>query len=161
MKTYRPKVCPDCGCTFTPTGPAHKRCNVCGAKQAKIVRDRATYRSQVKKGVRVGIGSGNGQPRGKDHPTYKNGIKRFIDFSATARRTIQYCERCGKDLLNAGQGNWATHHKDHNRNNNPEDGSNFELLCKRCHQIEHRCWEAFNKRKPPMTQRELHEENAA
>ena len=32
----------------------------------------------------------------------------------------------------------AVHHKDHNRKNNVE--SNFELLCKRCHQVEHECW---------------------
>lgn len=30
------------------------------------------------------------------------------------------------------------HHKDHNRKNNREE--NFELLCKRCHQVEHECW---------------------
>lgn len=29
------------------------------------------------------------------------------------------------------------HHIDHNHNNNPEDGSNWELLCIYCHDNEH------------------------
>ena len=40
-------------------------------------------------------------------------------------------------------GQWTTHHRDHNHQNNPKDGQNWELLCKRCHQVEHKCWLAF------------------
>jgi hypothetical protein len=29
------------------------------------------------------------------------------------------------------------HHRDHNHNNNPPDGSNWELLCIYCHENEH------------------------
>ncbi len=29
------------------------------------------------------------------------------------------------------------HHKDHNHDNNPPDGSNWELLCVYCHDNEH------------------------
>ena len=29
------------------------------------------------------------------------------------------------------------HHKDHNHDNNPPDGSNWELLCIYCHENEH------------------------
>jgi hypothetical protein len=29
------------------------------------------------------------------------------------------------------------HHKDHNHDNNPADGSNWELLCLYCHDNEH------------------------
>jgi hypothetical protein len=29
------------------------------------------------------------------------------------------------------------HHRDHNHDNNPEDGSNWELLCTYCHENEH------------------------
>jgi len=29
------------------------------------------------------------------------------------------------------------HHKDHNHDNNPPDGSNWELLCLYCHGNEH------------------------
>jgi len=31
----------------------------------------------------------------------------------------------------------TVHHKDHNHNNNPADGSNWELLCIYCHDDEH------------------------
>jgi len=30
-----------------------------------------------------------------------------------------------------------THHRDHNHDNNPTDGSNWELLCVYCHDNEH------------------------
>jgi hypothetical protein len=31
----------------------------------------------------------------------------------------------------------TVHHKDHNHDNNPPDGSNWELLCIYCHENEH------------------------
>ena len=31
----------------------------------------------------------------------------------------------------------TVHHKDHNHDNNPPDGSNWELLCVYCHDYEH------------------------
>ena len=31
----------------------------------------------------------------------------------------------------------TVHHKDHNHDNNPPDGSNWELLCVYCHDHEH------------------------
>ena len=31
----------------------------------------------------------------------------------------------------------TVHHKDHNHDNNPPDGSNWELLCVYCHDDEH------------------------
>ena len=31
----------------------------------------------------------------------------------------------------------TVHHKDHDHNNNPPDGSNWELLCVYCHDHEH------------------------
>ena len=47
------------------------------------------------------------------------------------------CERCGsKHFL-------VVHHRDRNRSNNAPE--NLETLCKRCHQIEHKCWENFTK----------------
>jgi hypothetical protein len=32
----------------------------------------------------------------------------------------------------------TVHHRDHNHDNNPPDGSNWELLCLYCHDNEHR-----------------------
>jgi hypothetical protein len=147
MNNFKAKFCEICGVEYKPTAPASRYCYVCGPVQAKKVNREATDRCRARKGVRVGIGSGYGNGRGKDHPAYKNGIKTFYDFSETARQTVRYCERCGKDLLNAGIGCWALHHRDHNRDNNVRD--NFELLCKRCHQIEHNCIQALLKVQRP------------
>ena len=47
------------------------------------------------------------------------------------------CERCGKDLEDATRWKWCVHHKDHDHSNH--ELSNLELLCKRCHQLEHSC----------------------
>jgi hypothetical protein len=33
------------------------------------------------------------------------------------------------------------HHRDHNHDNNPSDGSNWELLCLYCHDNEHSRYE--------------------
>jgi 5-methylcytosine-specific restriction endonuclease McrA len=40
-------------------------------------------------------------------------------------------------LLNVNSKQWVVHHRDHNHANNVD--SNFELLCKSCHQKEHDC----------------------
>jgi hypothetical protein len=44
-------------------------------------------------------------------------------------------------LISVGKYEWVVHHRDHDRSNNVDE--NFELLCKRCHQIEHECHKAF------------------
>lgn len=76
-------------------------------------------------------------PAGKDSPCYKTGIGSFIKLSRVIREFQHNCSRCGKDLSNATRYEWALHHKDHDRTHNTPD--NFELLCKRCHQLEHDC----------------------
>jgi hypothetical protein len=43
----------------------------------------------------------------------------------------------------------TVHHKDHNHDNNPPDGSNWELLCVYCHDNEHsRALEAAGGEEP-------------
>ena len=37
----------------------------------------------------------------------------------------------------------TVHHKDHNHDNNPPDGSNWENLCLYCHDYEHQKYEEF------------------
>ena len=76
---------------------------------------------------------------GEAHPQWKGGEGKFQQVLAPAYyRKVRYCERCDTDLLGATPAMRAVHHKDHNRKNNVEE--NFELLCKRCHQVEHECW---------------------
>ena len=46
---------------------------------------------------------------------YKNGIGFFRREGSKLKETVRYCERCGKDLKNAGRYSWVVHHKDHNK----------------------------------------------
>jgi hypothetical protein len=48
------------------------------------------------------------------------------------------CARCGREFTNKHVHMLTVHHKDHNHDNNPSDGSNWENLCIYCHDNEHR-----------------------
>ena len=48
------------------------------------------------------------------------------------------CGRCGREFTRANAQLLEVHHRDHNHDNNPPDGSNWELLCTYCHENEHR-----------------------
>ena len=47
------------------------------------------------------------------------------------------CAKCAKEFEGAALRELTVHHKDHNHDNNPSDGSNWELLCLYCHDDEH------------------------
>jgi hypothetical protein len=47
------------------------------------------------------------------------------------------CGHCGRDFEGKQLRELTVHHKDHNHDNNPPDGSNWELLCIYCHDHEH------------------------
>lgn len=47
------------------------------------------------------------------------------------------CGRCGREFAGERLRELTVHHKDHNHDNNPVDGSNWELLCLYCHDNEH------------------------
>lgn len=47
------------------------------------------------------------------------------------------CGRCGREFSGVRLRELTVHHKDHNHDNNPLDGSNWELLCVYCHENEH------------------------
>jgi hypothetical protein len=47
------------------------------------------------------------------------------------------CARCGREFSGARLRELTVHHKDHDHDNNPPDGSNWELLCLYCHDAEH------------------------
>ncbi|MDD2604585.1 MAG: YajD family HNH nuclease [Desulfobacterales bacterium] len=48
------------------------------------------------------------------------------------------CARCGREFDRSNLHLLTVHHKDHNHDNNPPDGSNWENLCIYCHENEHR-----------------------
>jgi len=82
-------------------------------------------------------GKKRNNPRGKDSPTYKNGILGY------RKRALAYygqkCGRCGIEDIRV----LLVHHKDRNRKNNEIE--NFEILCRNCHILEH--WEEIFKKK--------------
>lgn len=49
----------------------------------------------------------------------------------------QVCARCGREFARENLHELTVHHKDHNHDANPPDGSNWENLCLYCHDWEH------------------------
>jgi 5-methylcytosine-specific restriction endonuclease McrA len=47
------------------------------------------------------------------------------------------CGRCTRSFDHTSVRQLTVHHRDHNHNHNPSDGSNWELLCVYCHDNEH------------------------
>ena len=47
------------------------------------------------------------------------------------------CAHCGREFTRENLHELTVHHKDHDHDNNPPDGSNWELLCLYCHDNEH------------------------
>ena len=47
------------------------------------------------------------------------------------------CGRCAREFTQTNLHMLTVHHRDHNHDNNPPDGSNWELLCLYCHDNEH------------------------
>ena len=47
------------------------------------------------------------------------------------------CGRCSREFTRQNVRELTVHHRDHDHDNNPADGSNWELLCVYCHDNEH------------------------
>lgn len=47
------------------------------------------------------------------------------------------CGRCARTFDRSNVVQLTVHHRDHNHDHNPADGSNWELLCVYCHDNEH------------------------
>ena len=55
------------------------------------------------------------------------------------------CGRCAREFDRSNLQELTVHHRDHNHDNNPPDGSNWELLCIYCHDNEHSRYEDYVK----------------
>lgn len=51
------------------------------------------------------------------------------------------CGRCAREFTHKNLQELTVHHKNHNHDHNPPDGSNWELLCLYCHDNEHSRYE--------------------
>lgn len=68
----------------------------------------------------------------------KNREKREQDYREQALKLYPWvCGRCGRQFTRENLRELTVHHRDHNHDNNPPDGSNWELLCMYCHDNEH------------------------
>ena len=51
------------------------------------------------------------------------------------------CGRCAREFTHTTLTELTVHHKNHNHDDNPSNGSNWELLCLYCHDNEHQRYE--------------------
>ena len=64
--------------------------------------------------------------------------KREKDYRDQALKIYPWiCGRCAREFTQANLRELTVHHRDHNHDNNPANGSNWELLCLYCHDNEH------------------------
>ncbi len=70
--------------------------------------------------------------------TQRNRAKRDQGYREKSLKMYPWiCGRCAREFTRANVQELTVHHRDHNHDNNPEDGSNWELLCIYCHDNEH------------------------
>lgn len=104
--------------------------------------------SSSQTGLRAGSGSEN-MARTRTR-TQGNKLERVLAEARRdrERRSVAYrdqalklypwiCGRCGREFSGKRLRELTVHHKDHDHENNPPDGSNWELLCIYCHDMEH------------------------
>lgn len=61
-----------------------------------------------------------------------------MDYRSRALSILPHvCARCARAFEGKRLRELTVHHKDGNHDNNPSDGSNWELLCLYCHENEH------------------------
>jgi predicted HNH restriction endonuclease len=69
---------------------------------------------------------------------HKNRKEREKTYREKALKMFPWiCGLCGREFEGKRLRELTVHHKDHNHDNNPSDGSNWELLCIYCHDNVH------------------------
>lgn len=153
-RKLKDKICEMCSESYTPTGSCSKVCEKCRPEARRALARKGTQDYRIRHGLveKPGVGKGGNVKHGKEHHSYKTGIGKFHQDTHRIRAERKCCERCEKDLMEVGRYEWCVHHIDHDRTNNVDE--NYELLCKRCHQIEHDCHLAFSKTRNDYPERE-------
>lgn len=68
----------------------------------------------------------------------RNAEKRAAGYRSQALKLFPWvCGRCARTFSDSNLQLLEVHHKSGNHNDNPPDGSNWELLCTYCHEHEH------------------------
>ena len=61
-----------------------------------------------------------------------------VDYREQALKLFPHiCARCAREFAGLRLRELTVHHVDGNHDNNPKDGSNWQLLCVYCHENEH------------------------
>jgi len=141
MVKCKEKICVNCGDNYLPTGRCSKYCPICKPLLSKEMQKKAQKRWNIEQGIFKGTGSGSTTGAGAENFMYSHGRCTFRRWAKEKKLSVGICEACGKDIKEATHYEWVGHHKDHNPMNNVIE--NLVLLCKKCHQIEHECWKAF------------------
>lgn len=100
----------------------------------------------------------------------KENIKKIISDARNSWKSVEntyrekalkmfpwVCGRCSREFTHKGLRELTVHHKDHNHDNNPPDGSNWELLCIYCHDNEHdrlKVADAYDNESPGSSEKE-------
>lgn len=68
----------------------------------------------------------------------RNAEQRNLGYRERALKMYPWvCGRCAREFTRANVTELTVHHRNHNHDDNPADGSNWELLCIYCHDNEH------------------------
>jgi hypothetical protein len=66
--------------------------------------------------------------------THRNRDARELGYREQALKLYPWiCGRCQREFTRENVHELTVHHRDHNHDHNPDDGSNWELLCLYCH----------------------------
>lgn len=70
--------------------------------------------------------------------THRSRDARELGYREQALKLYPWiCGRCKREFTRENLHELTVHHRDHNHDRNPVDGSNWELLCLYCHDNEH------------------------
>jgi len=68
----------------------------------------------------------------------RNAEQRELGYRERALKIYPWiCGRCAREFTRDNLQQLTVHHRNHNHDHNPPDGSNWELLCLYCHDNEH------------------------
>jgi len=68
----------------------------------------------------------------------RDAAKRDLGYRERALKMYPWiCGRCAREFTRANLPELTVHHRNHDHDFNPADGSNWELLCVYCHDNEH------------------------
>lgn len=133
-----PRSCTACGVMYQPKGNAAKFCTECSEFRSKAMVRYHSASRHLRAGRNIGVGSGGANAHTAENATIGTYRRVFLTrLYLSQSGTCWDCKEAFPESL------LLVHHKDHNRHNNMID--NLQLVCKRCHQIEHQCWLAFRK----------------